>query len=194
MIEVAPGRGVLADRTPGPSRVCVRSKGSGRPTPHRPAHLRPKLREMTVPISTGELILRSESRAVDILVTNEHLTITQARYSAGEQISGPHIHDEHTDAYVLEGELTFEIGREGKTLTVPSSGFVAVPPGSPTPSATTADAPHACSRSAHPTEASPPSCAASATAWRSNGTSLPYPPTAAYRQTQRSSRADTPAV
>jgi quercetin dioxygenase-like cupin family protein len=84
---------------------------------------------MTVPISTGELILRSESRAVDILVTNEHLTITQARYSAGEQISGPHIHDEHTDAYVLEGELTFEIGREGKTLTVPSSGFVAVPPG-----------------------------------------------------------------
>ena len=35
----------------------------------------------------------------------------------------------HTDAfYVLEGELTFEIGREAKTITVSSGGFVAAPP------------------------------------------------------------------
>jgi Cupin domain len=34
----------------------------------------------------------------------------------------------YTDAfYVLEGELTFEIGREGKTLIVSSRGCVAVP-------------------------------------------------------------------
>jgi uncharacterized RmlC-like cupin family protein len=30
---------------------------------------------------------------------------------------------------VLEGELTFEIGREAKTITVSSGGFVAAPPG-----------------------------------------------------------------
>ena len=44
-------------------------------------------------------------------------------------MAGPHVHHEHTDAfYVLEGELTFEIGGEGKTMTVSSGGFVAVPP------------------------------------------------------------------
>ena len=41
----------------------------------------------------------------------------------------PHLHREHTDAfYVLEGELTFEIGREARTITVSSGGFVAAPP------------------------------------------------------------------
>ncbi len=40
------------------------------------------------------------------------------------------MHHHHTDAfYVLEGELTFEIGRESTTVTVSSGGFVAVPPG-----------------------------------------------------------------
>ena len=40
------------------------------------------------------------------------------------------MHGEHTDAfYVLDGELTFEIGCEATTITVSSGGFVAVPPG-----------------------------------------------------------------
>ena len=39
------------------------------------------------------------------------------------------MHHEHTDAfYVLEGELTFEIGSEPETITVSSGGFVAAPP------------------------------------------------------------------
>ena len=52
-----------------------------------------------------------------ILVAREDVTITHASYAAGEQVAGPHVHHEHTDAfYVLEGELTFEIGREAKTF------------------------------------------------------------------------------
>jgi mannose-6-phosphate isomerase-like protein (cupin superfamily) len=46
-----------------------------------------------------------------MLVARDDVTITHARYTAGQPIAGPHVHYEHTDAfYVLEGELTFEIG------------------------------------------------------------------------------------
>lgn len=84
---------------------------------------------MIVPITDGEPILRREKREISILVAREEVTITQARYAAGEQVAGPHIHHEHTDAfYVLEGELTFEIGREAETSTISSGGFVAAPP------------------------------------------------------------------
>jgi len=63
-------------------------------------------------------------------VARKEVTITHARYAAGEQVAGPHVHHEHTDAfYVLEGELTFEIGREAKTITLSPGGFVAVAPG-----------------------------------------------------------------
>src|SRR6266545_6154708 len=82
-----------------------------------------------VPISGGEVILRGEKREISILLARKEVTITHARYSAGEQVAGPHVHHEHTDAfYVLEGELTFEIGREAETITVSSGGFVAAPP------------------------------------------------------------------
>ncbi len=83
-----------------------------------------------VPITDGEAILRRERREISILVAREEVTITHARYAAGEQVAGPHVHHEHTDAfYVLEGELTFVIGREAETVTVSSGGFVAAPPG-----------------------------------------------------------------
>ena len=75
------------------------------------------------------MILRHEKREISILVASEEVTITHARCAAGEQVAGPHVHHEHTDAfYVLEGELTFEIGREAQTITVSSGGFVAAPP------------------------------------------------------------------
>jgi quercetin dioxygenase-like cupin family protein len=83
-----------------------------------------------VPIADGETILRREEREISILVAQEAVTITRARYAAGEQVAGPHVHGGHTDAfYVLEGELTFEIGCDAETITVSSGGFVAVPPG-----------------------------------------------------------------
>ena len=82
-----------------------------------------------VPSTDGEKILRGEGREISILVASEAVTITHARCAAGEQVAGPHVHHEHTDAfYVLEGELTFEIGREAEVLRVSAGGFVAVPP------------------------------------------------------------------
>jgi len=82
-----------------------------------------------LPITDGEMILRREQREISILAASEEVTITHARCLAGEQVAGPHVHHDHTDAfYVLEGELTFEIGREAKTITVSSGGFAAVPP------------------------------------------------------------------
>jgi hypothetical protein len=52
-----------------------------------------------VPITDGEAILRSEKREISILVAREEVTITHARYSAGERVAGPHVHHEHTDAF-----------------------------------------------------------------------------------------------
>ena len=61
---------------------------------------------VTVSSNSREAILRSERREISILVAREEITITQACYAAGEQVAGPHVHHEHTDAfYVLEGEL-----------------------------------------------------------------------------------------
>jgi quercetin dioxygenase-like cupin family protein len=97
--------------------------------PRRRLALRDRASGVTV-ISDGEEILRCENREISILVATEAVMITRARYSAREQVAGPHVHREHTDAfYVLEGELTFEIGREPGTITVSAGGFVAVPPG-----------------------------------------------------------------
>ena len=82
-----------------------------------------------VPIRDGEAMLRRGKREISILVAREEVTITHGRCSAGEQIAGPHVHHEHTDAfYALEGGLTFAIGREAEIITVSSGGFVAVPP------------------------------------------------------------------
>jgi quercetin dioxygenase-like cupin family protein len=82
-----------------------------------------------VPITNGEPVLRHAEREISILLAREEITITHARYAAGQQVVSPHIHHEHTDAfYVLEGELTFEIGREANTITVGAGGFVAAPP------------------------------------------------------------------
>lgn len=82
-----------------------------------------------VPITEGEPLLRSAEREGSILLARKQITITHARYAAGQQVAGPHIHHQHTDAfYVLEGKLTFEVGRETKTSTVAPGGFLAAPP------------------------------------------------------------------
>jgi quercetin dioxygenase-like cupin family protein len=86
--------------------------------------------ELVRVISDGETILHQENREISILVARDEVTVTHARYTAGERVAGPHIHHGHTDAfYVLEGELTFEIGRERATTTVSAGGFVAAPRG-----------------------------------------------------------------
>jgi cupin superfamily acireductone dioxygenase involved in methionine salvage len=66
---------------------------------------------------------------IDFQVESDELTIIEGSSSSREQVASPHVHHEHTDAfYVLEGELTFEIGCDRQTKTVGAGGFVAVPP------------------------------------------------------------------
>ena len=84
---------------------------------------------MIVPITDGEVIAWRDGRELQILVAREEITITHAWCPAGEQVAGPHVHHEHTDAfYVLEGELTFVVGRETRRITVSAGEFVAAPP------------------------------------------------------------------
>jgi hypothetical protein len=56
-----------------------------------------------VRMTDGEPILRGEEREISILVARGEVTITHARYPAGELVAGPHVHHKHTDGfYVLE--------------------------------------------------------------------------------------------
>jgi mannose-6-phosphate isomerase-like protein (cupin superfamily) len=83
-----------------------------------------------IPVASGEQIIDSPARQGSFVIEREGLTITHARYAAGEHVAGRHIHHQHTDAfYILEGEVIFEIGREADTITVSAGGFVAAPPG-----------------------------------------------------------------
>jgi quercetin dioxygenase-like cupin family protein len=76
-----------------------------------------------------EPILRSDSREISLLVADENLSLTYASRAAGEPVTDPHIH-QHTEAfYILEGELTFEVGAEREMITIGAGGFLAAPPG-----------------------------------------------------------------
>ena len=64
-----------------------------------------------------------------LLAGHPEVKVTWSRYATG--VKGPdlHVHREHTDAfYVLDGELTFEVGTAPETVRVGPGGFVAVPP------------------------------------------------------------------
>jgi mannose-6-phosphate isomerase-like protein (cupin superfamily) len=146
-----------------------------------------------VPIGLQEPILRRDSREISLLVADENLSLTYAGRAAGERVTDPHVH-QHTEAlYVLEGELTFQLGAEREQITIGAGGFVAAPPASRTRSGPPAASRHAGSSSTPATAASPPSCAASATASTSSGTSQRSPETAASPQTTRSSAAHRPS-
>jgi mannose-6-phosphate isomerase-like protein (cupin superfamily) len=80
--------------------------------------------------SSREQIIDSPARQGSFVIASEDLTVTHARYPAGEHVAGRHVHHEHTDAfYILEGEVIFEIGPEAETVTVSAGDFVAAPPG-----------------------------------------------------------------
>jgi quercetin dioxygenase-like cupin family protein len=75
------------------------------------------------------MITEREARDVILLVAREETSMTWSRYGPGERGPDPHVHREHTDAfYVLDGELTFQLGSERQRTAVPAGGFVAVPP------------------------------------------------------------------
>lgn len=70
-----------------------------------------------------------DNRAGSILAASENLSLTYGTRPGGERVTGLHVH-QHTEAfYVLEGELTFQVGAECETVTLGAGGFVAVPPG-----------------------------------------------------------------
>ena len=77
-----------------------------------------------------ETISEGKQRNVIILAAQDQVTITWSRYAPGERGPDQHVHHEHTDAfYVLEGELTFELGPGAEqVVSVGAGGFVAVPP------------------------------------------------------------------
>jgi mannose-6-phosphate isomerase-like protein (cupin superfamily) len=78
---------------------------------------------------TPETISDGKQRSVVILAEYEQVTITRSRFAPGERGPELHVHHEHTDAfYVLEGELTFELGADAEPTRVGAGGFVAVPP------------------------------------------------------------------
>lgn len=81
-------------------------------------------------MSDEEVIVRGKGRDIRLLLARDDVTIVCGGYESGERVAGAHVHKEHTDAfYVLEGELTLELGCESEVVTVPAGGFVAIPPG-----------------------------------------------------------------
>jgi mannose-6-phosphate isomerase-like protein (cupin superfamily) len=71
----------------------------------------------------------ADTRKTGILMASENLSLTYGSRPSGERVTGSHVH-QHTEAfYVLEGELSFEVGAESETITLGAGGFVAVPPG-----------------------------------------------------------------
>jgi quercetin dioxygenase-like cupin family protein len=82
-----------------------------------------------LPIGKPEPILRRDSREISLLVANESLSLTYASRPAGERVTDAHIHRHAEAFYVLEGELTFEVGADRETITIGAGGFVAVPAG-----------------------------------------------------------------
>jgi mannose-6-phosphate isomerase-like protein (cupin superfamily) len=76
-----------------------------------------------------ETISDTKTRNVVILGEHEEITITHSRYSPGERGPDLHVHHEHSDSfYVLEGEMTFELGPDADKVRVGPGGFVAAPP------------------------------------------------------------------
>lgn len=76
-----------------------------------------------------ETISAGKQRKVVLLAEHEQVTVTWSRYAPGERGPALHVHRRHTDAfYVLDGELTFELGPDAARTTVAAGAFVAVPP------------------------------------------------------------------
>jgi quercetin dioxygenase-like cupin family protein len=84
--------------------------------------------DIGVRLDVGEQISLQEHREVRLLLASESLTITWSRYGPGERGPDPHVHREHTDAfYVLEGDLTFTVGPDARTIRLEPGGFASVP-------------------------------------------------------------------
>jgi quercetin dioxygenase-like cupin family protein len=80
------------------------------------------------PDTTGEVITDRPGRRVTLLADTEEMTLTEFEYGPGEQGASPHVHSDHSDAFlVLEGEL--EITFESGPLRAPAGTLVLIPRG-----------------------------------------------------------------
>jgi quercetin dioxygenase-like cupin family protein len=83
---------------------------------------------MLLRLADGETIADEKRRAIVLLVARPDITVTWTRYGARERGPDLHVHREHTDAfYILEGEVTFEVGPRPQRVRAPAGAFVAVP-------------------------------------------------------------------
>ncbi len=80
------------------------------------------------PNTTGEAITDRPGRRVTLLTDTEELALTAFEYGPGERGASPHVHSDHSDAFlVLEGEL--EITFESGPLRAPAGTLVLIPRG-----------------------------------------------------------------
>jgi len=76
----------------------------------------------------GETITERAERSVVIKAAHELMDLTESRYAPGEEGPGPHVHRQHADVfYVLEGELVFRLGPDGRRIEAPAGTLVLVP-------------------------------------------------------------------
>jgi len=91
------------------------------------------------PDTTGEAITDRPGRRVTLLADTEELALTDFEYGPGELGASPHVHREHSDAFlVLEGEL--EITFESGPLRASAGTLVLIPQGVVHSFANTSDA------------------------------------------------------
>ena len=78
--------------------------------------------------TAGEAITDRPGRRVTLLTDTEELALTAFEYGPGERGASPHVHSDHSDAFlVLEGEL--EITFESGPLRVSAGTLVLIPRG-----------------------------------------------------------------
>ncbi len=77
----------------------------------------------------GEVVGDSADRRVEILCDDDAVHVTWSRFGPRREGADLHIHRRHTDFfYVLDGELTIRLGREGEEVAMPAGTLARVPP------------------------------------------------------------------
>jgi quercetin dioxygenase-like cupin family protein len=77
----------------------------------------------------GEVIGDAPDRRVEMLSDVDPLHATWSRFGPRRAGARPHVHHRHSDLfYVLEGELTVELGPEGDETIAPAGTLVHIPP------------------------------------------------------------------